>query len=163
MIVLVGFMGAGKTVVGRLLAAELGLRFVDVDTVVAQRELRSIGEIFSHDGEAAFRAMESAAAAEALNGPDAVVSLGGGALTDPHTRALLETATVVHLDVTFEEAIRRVGHDEGRPMLARDPERLFNERLATYRDVADVTIETDGTTPEEVARDVKVRLTSAAR
>ena len=163
MIVLVGFMGAGKTVVGGLLAAELGLRFVDVDMVVAQRALRTIDEIFRLDGEAAFRTMEAAAAEEALTGPDAVVSLGGGALGDDRTRALVTSATVVHLDVSYDEAMRRVGHDERRPMLTRDPKRLFDERLATYRDAADVTIVTDGKTPEEVARDLKVRLTSAAR
>lgn len=163
MIVLVGFMGAGKTVVGRLLAAELGLRFVDTDTVVAQRALHTIDEIFRLEGEAAFRALERASAAEALRGPDAVVSLGGGALGDPQTRALVADAIVVHLDVGYEEAMRRVGHDHRRPMLQRDPEGLYQEREAAYRDVADVTVPTDGRTPEEIARDLKTRLSTATR
>ena len=78
MIVLVGFMGAGKTTVGRLLASGLGLRFADSDLVIEQRRGRSIREIFAEDGEASFRSAEHEALAELMRGPDAVVAAGGG-------------------------------------------------------------------------------------
>jgi shikimate kinase/3-dehydroquinate synthase len=79
MVVLVGFMGAGKTTVGHLLAEKLGLPFVDSDLVIEQRERRSVREIFDRDGEPAFRALEHRIVAELLDGPAAVLALGGGA------------------------------------------------------------------------------------
>ncbi|MDQ4125487.1 MAG: shikimate kinase, partial [Actinomycetota bacterium] len=106
MIVLVGFMGAGKSTVGRALAQRLRLPFVDVDAVVEARAGASIRELFEREGEAAFRRLEGEATRETLRGPDAVVALGGGALGDPAVTTALEWATVVHLDVSFGEAMR---------------------------------------------------------
>ena len=122
MIVLVGFMGAGKTTVGHLLAAELGLPFADSDQVIEQRAGRLIREIFAEDGEAAFRALEHQVIAELLDGPNLVLALGGGAAEHPGTRGTLAShprAQVVHLQVGYAQALRRVGGDGGRPMLAR--------------------------------------------
>ncbi len=163
MIVLVGFMGAGKSSVGSALARALGLRFVDTDQVVVQRALRSISEIFEQEGEAGFRRREREVAAEALSGVDAVVSLGGGAVVDPHIRELLEPATVVHLDVGFAEALRRVGDDQGRPMLQRDTEELYRTRDPLYREVADVRVVTEGRTADEVTAEVVGLLTKDDR
>ena len=163
MIVLVGFMGAGKSSVGSGLAKVLGLRFVDTDQVVAQRALRTIPEIFEREGEAGFRTRERDVATEALSGVDAVVSLGGGAIVDREIRALAANGTVVHLDVSLAEALRRVGDDPRRPMLQRDTDELYRTRDVLYREVADVTVVTDGRTVEEVVAELSGRLTEAGR
>ena len=89
MIVLVGFMGAGKTTVGHLLSARLGVPFVDSDLVIEQRSGRPVRQIFAEDGEPAFRALEHEVIAGLLDGPDAVLAVGGGAAEHPGTRALL--------------------------------------------------------------------------
>ena len=158
-IVLVGFMGAGKTSVGRLLAARLGVPFVDTDLEVEARARRSIAEIFAENGEIAFRSFEREVVAAALSGPDAVVSVGGGALGDPATRAALEWATVIHLDVSFMEAMRRIADGASeRPMLAGDPKALFDERRALYQNAADLVVATDARTADEVAGDIAGRL-----
>jgi shikimate kinase len=83
MIVLIGFMGAGKTTVGHLLAERLGLPFMDTDLVIEQRTRRSVRDIFGTDGETAFRELEHTVTAELLAGPDAVLALGGGAVLHP--------------------------------------------------------------------------------
>jgi shikimate kinase len=88
-IVLVGFMGAGKTTVGHLLAARLGLPFADSDQVIEQRARRPVRQIFAEDGEPTFRALEHQVIAELLDGPALVLALGGGAAEHPLTRALL--------------------------------------------------------------------------
>lgn len=154
MIVLVGFMGAGKTTVGRLLAAHRGSAFVDTDDLIAARAGASIEDIFATAGEGAFRELEREVVAEVLAGPDAVVALGGGALGDPATCAALEWTTVVHLSVSFAEAMRRVAGGSGRPLLAGDPKELFEERRVTYERVGTVRVDTDGKTPEEVAAEI---------
>ena len=166
MIVLVGFMGAGKTTVGRALAGLCGLPFTDTDATTEAHARMSILEIFDAWGEEGFRRLERAAVSEALARPDGVVALGGGALADPRTRAAFEgrhDVTVVHLDVSFDEAMRRIGPDQARPMLAAtDPRVLYEGRRAVYQDAASFTICTDGSRPEEVARAIASRLGRAA-
>ncbi|HEX2294792.1 MAG TPA: 3-dehydroquinate synthase, partial [Actinomycetota bacterium] len=158
MIVLVGFMGAGKSTVGRALAERLRLPFVDVDSLVEVRAGVSIPELFERDGEAVFRRLESETAQEALRGPESVVALGGGALGDPAVTTALQWATVVHLDVSFGEAMRRVGDARTRPMLGRgDPRALFDARRDAYARAADVVVAVDGRTPDEVAEEVALR------
>lgn len=155
MIVLVGFMGAGKSTVGRLVAAHTGLPFIDTDEVMERTQRASIAQLFTRAGEVAFRTLEREAAAEVLAGRDAVIALGGGALGDPATCALLEWHTVVHLDVTYPEAMRRVGKDPGRPMLhVDDPKALYEQRKTVYARHADHRIATDGRTPADVATEV---------
>ena len=152
MIVLIGFMGAGKSTVGRMLADELGLPFVDTDEVIERSEGRAVQEIFEQDGEGRFRTLEKEAVTHALGGPDAVVAVGGGAIHDPTTRAALEWHTVIHLDVSYPEAMRRVGQDPGRPLLHfADPKALFDERAPVYERVARHVIDTTGVAPEEAA------------
>lgn len=155
MIVLVGFMGAGKTTTGRALADRLRLPFVDVDALVEARAGVSISELFARDGEAAFRRLESEVAREALGGPEAVVALGGGALGDPAIATALEWATVVWLDVSFGEAMRRVGRSTARPMLGRgDPRSLYDSRRPAYERAADVTVSVDRRTPAGVVEEI---------
>jgi shikimate kinase len=150
-IVLVGFMGAGKTTVGRLLASHLGLPFLDSDEVIVDRAGRPIARIFADDGEPAFRQLEHEVIADLLQGPAVVLALGGGAVHHPGTRALLADVEVVHLRVSYAEAMNRVGGDRGRPMLARpDIVQLYQDRSPLYAAVATRTVDADGTTPDEL-------------
>lgn len=155
MIVLVGFMGAGKTSVGRAVAARLGLPFVDIDERIEAAAGQEIPQIFAIGGEPAFRALEEAVVKETLGGGDAVVALGGGSIEAADIPALLEDADVVYLRVTVEEALRRVGDPSLRPMLARhDPAQLLSRRAPLYEAIADVTVEVDGRSLEQVVDDV---------
>lgn len=158
MIVLVGFMGAGKSTVGRLLAERLGCAFADSDSLIEARAGAAIKDIFGRAGEDAFRALESDVVAEALMGGSGVVALGGGALGDAATRAALAEAMVVHLEVSFEEAMRRVGSDDSRPLLAADPGGLYEARRSVYAAAADVVVATDQRAPEDVAAEVAGQL-----
>ena len=139
-IVLVGFMGSGKTTVGRELARQLELPFADLDYLIEIAERRSIADIFAHDGEAAFRDIEHRELARAI--PGGVLALGGGAYVQERNRELLRgRATVVWLDVPFERALRRVAGAGHRP-LAKDPEKfaeLYAARRSAYAE-ADATI-----------------------
>ncbi len=166
MIVLVGFMGAGKTTVGTLLAARLGLPFTDSDQVVEERAGRPIRHIFSQDGEPAFRALEHDVIAGLLDGPPLVLALGGGAPGHPPTRERLAAdpaAQIVHLHVGYEQALERVGGDAGRPLLARpDLPALYRRRLPLYAGVATLTVPTDGRRPEAICEDLLARLERAS-
>ncbi len=159
MIVLVGFMGAGKTTVGNLLAVRLGLPFADSDQVIEDCAGRSIRQIFAEDGEPAFRALEHRVIAELLDGPELILALGGGAAEDAGTRSRLGSVQVVYLQVGYEQALLRVGGDRGRPMLARPGlAALYRRRLPIYTEVATLTVPTDGRRPETISEDVMVRL-----
>jgi shikimate kinase len=162
-VVLVGFMGAGKSTVGRILARRLGVQFVDSDEVLTARTGRTPREIFAADGEPAFRALEREVVAELLGSrPARVVALGGGATEDARTRSVLRGARVVHLEVSHGEVLARVGNDPGRPVLTRpDLPELHRNRLAAYREVAYAVVRTDGLTPDEVADAVLAALTTA--
>jgi len=158
-IVLVGFMGAGKTTVGHLLAERLGLPFLDSDLVIEQRTGCSIKQFFAENGEPAFRALESRVICELVDGSEAVLALGGGAAGHPDTVTRLKSAQVIYLQVSYEEAMLRVAGDQYRPMLARPGlEDLYRHRLSVYDTVATLTVATDGRRPEAVSRDVLDRL-----
>jgi shikimate kinase / 3-dehydroquinate synthase len=154
-VVLVGFMGAGKTTVGRILAERLGLSFVDSDVFLEHRSGRSIKDIFAAEGEAFFRELEHRTIAELVRGEDAVLALGGGALGDRRTRGILRDAPVVYLRVGYAEAMKRVRNDEFRPMLRRpDLETVYQARLPAYEDAADFTVDTADRRPDEVALEI---------
>jgi shikimate kinase len=162
-IVVVGFMGAGKTTVGGLLAAKLGIPFTDSDYVIEDRAGRPIREIFADDGEPAFRALEHHVIADLLSGQDIVLALGGGAVGPAQTRKLLTSVglPVVYLRVSYAEALARVGGDGGRPMLARsDIADVYAGRQAAYSSVATVTVDVDGRSPEDITADILTRLGS---
>ncbi|HEX2822508.1 MAG TPA: shikimate kinase, partial [Streptosporangiaceae bacterium] len=160
MIVLVGFMGAGKTTIGGLLAARLELSFADSDQVIEQRAGRPVQQIFAEDGEPAFRALEHQVIADLLDGPEMIIALGGGAAEHPQTQAKLGLgAEVVYLQVGYDQALRRVGPDAGRPMLARpDLAALYERRLPVYARIATLTVRTDGRHPETVTDDILTRV-----
>jgi shikimate kinase / 3-dehydroquinate synthase len=163
-IVLVGFMGAGKTTVGRLLAGKLGLPFIDLDTVIEERSGQPIQQIFAEKGEPVFRDIEHETVAGLLGGPDAVLALGGGAVEHPKTRELLCCANVVYLHVGYSAALLRVGGDDARPMLRRaDLEAIYQRRLPAYEAVSTLTVATDGREPEAVSRDIIEQLPGRRR
>ncbi|WP_052850819.1 shikimate kinase [Streptomyces avicenniae] len=153
--VLVGPPGSGKSTVGALLAGRLGRTVRDTDADVERTAGKPISEIFIDEGEAHFRALEADAVRAALTGHDGVVSLGGGAVLDAGTRALLAGLPVVFLDVPLAEAMKRVGLDVSRPLLAVNPRQrwraLMEERRPLYTEVARAVVTTADRTPDEVA------------
>ncbi|MFF8728652.1 shikimate kinase [Streptomyces sp. NPDC015171] len=155
-VVLIGPMGVGKSTVGRLLAEHLGVGYRDTDEDIVTAEGRTIAEIFVDEGEPAFRALEKAAVRAALAGHDGVVALGGGAVLDADTRALLAGQRVVYLSMEVEEAVKRTGLYVARPLLAVNPRKQWRElmeaRRHLYEEVATAVVPTDGRTPEEVAQ-----------
>lgn len=158
--VLVGFMGAGKTTVGHIIAERLGQPFVDSDVLIEQRLGRNIRDIFMAEGEAYFRELEHATVVDLVRGPEAVIALGGGAVEDPRTRAVLRNARVVYLRVGYDEAMSRVGGDRYRPLLHRpDLDEVYKRRLPVYEDLSAFTIDTDGRRPEAIALEVLSELT----
>jgi len=151
--VIVGAPGSGKSTVGALLAERLGVAFRDVDAVIVERSGRSISEIFTDDGEPAFRALEEEITAELLPLPG-VLSLGGGAILSATTRAALRGHLVVWLKVGLAQSVKRVGLDTARPLLLGNLRgqllKLLNERAELYREVATEVIDTDHNTAAEV-------------
>jgi shikimate kinase len=147
-IVLVGMMGAGKTAIGRRLAAELGWPFADADVEIEIAAGTSIANIFAEIGEAAFRQSERQVIARLVNGPCQVLALGGGAFMDPQTRALVKERTLsiwlrAHLDTLVERTSRR----QNRPLLRGvDPRTklaaLLEERAPVYAQ-ADLIVDSD--------------------
>jgi shikimate kinase len=158
-VVLVGFMGAGKTTVGHIMAEQLGLPFVDSDVLIEQRAGRDIRDIFRTEGEPYFRELEHQTAAGLVRGPEAVIALGGGAVEDPRTQAVLRRARVVYLRVSYDEALARVRSDEFRPMLHRpDLDEVYKRRVPVYEDLSVLTVDTAGRPPGAVALDALTRL-----
>ncbi|MFE3187330.1 shikimate kinase [Streptomyces violascens] len=158
LVVLVGPMGSGKSTVGALLAGRLGVSYRDTDADIVAAGGRTVSDIFVEDGEPHFRALERAAVRAALVEHTGVLALGGGAVLDEGTRALLMPYPVVYLSMDVEEAVRRVGLNTARPLLAVNPRRQWRElmeaRRHLYTEVARAVVVTDGRTPEEVAQAV---------
>ncbi|MEU9449516.1 shikimate kinase [Streptomyces sp. NPDC048277] len=156
MVVLVGPMGVGKSTVGQLLAERLGVGYRDTDEDIVAAEGRAIADIFVEEGEPAFRAIEKWAVHTALAGHEGVLALGGGAILDADTRALLAGQRVVYLSMDVEEAVKRTGLNTARPLLALNPRKQWRElmeaRRHLYEEVATAVVPTDGRTPEEVTQ-----------
>jgi len=158
-VVLIGFMGSGKSSVGRELARRFGAPFVDVDERIESAAGCPIRDLFSREGEPAFREREKAALREALSVKGCVIATGGGAFADEENRLLLRSyAPVVYLEAAVEVLLERLAGDLGRPLLrGGDREEVVREllsrRVSGYR-TADVTVRTDGRTVEEVAGQV---------
>jgi len=165
-IVLIGPMGSGKTTVGGLVAERLGTAVRDTDHDVEATAGREISEIFVDDGEAAFRALERAAVAEALATHDGVLALGGGAVLDPETRDLLAGHDVVFLRVGLSDAVKRVGLGTSRPLLLGNVrgriKTLLDERTPVYESVATLSVETDGREPQDIADEIVAALGARA-
>jgi shikimate kinase len=157
-------MGAGKTTVGGLLAEAWGVGFRDTDQDVEAAAGKSVQDIFVDEGEQEFRARERAAVADALAGHDGVLALGGGAVLDPATRALLTGHRVVFLRVGISDAAQRVGLGVARPLLLGNVrgrvKQLIEERTPVYERLATYVVDTDGLSPEQVAAAVEVVMVS---
>jgi shikimate kinase len=157
---LVGFMGAGKSTVGRALAAQLGWSFVDLDTEIERSQKMSVRDIFSKSGEVHFRQIEREQLKNLSGRPRVVIALGGGAIVDPENRLIIDsTGTSVWLNVPFDTAARRVSMDGTRPLF-KDPEhaeRLYETRLPIYR-LARIHVLADNRPPAEIAGEVAMRL-----
>jgi shikimate kinase len=156
-VLLIGMMGAGKSVVGAMVASRLGCPHLDSDRLVEQRTGTTVARIFEEQGEAAFRAEEAAALAEAVGaiGP-VVISVAAGAVLSADNRALLRQAgLVVWLRASIPTLAQRVTGGEHRPLLAGDRlarlTELYAERYSYYGQLADTVIDVDALTPEEVA------------
>jgi shikimate kinase len=162
---LIGPPGAGKTTVGGLLAELLRVEFTDTDAVIETVAGKPVSDIFVEDGEQVFRALERAAAAQAIAGHRGVLGLGGGAVLDQATQELLAGQRVVYLETGFSEAARRVGMDRPRPLLLGNPRArlrtLLEERLPIYRKLAWLTVPTDGRDPGEIAAEIAAQLAAA--
>jgi len=163
-VAIVGYMGSGKTTVGRLLARRTGRDFVDLDAEISRAAGRTIPEIFAEGGEDRFRDLEYSALVSALDRRDpAVISCGGGAILRPENRAALRQTPTVFLSEDVDVLFART-RDPNRPLRGgsrEDFSRRYAERLPLYREVADFEVRADGrgaaNVAEEVARWLRTR------
>jgi shikimate kinase len=164
--VLVGLPGSGKSTIGRRLAKAMGVTMLDTDVAIEQTTGRTIADIFATDGEPEFRRVEEEVVRSALQTHDGVLSLGGGAVTTPGVREALAGHTVIYLEISAAEGIRRTGGSTVRPLLA-GPDRaaryreLMAARVPLYRRVATLRINTNRRNPGAVVRHIVSRLESA--
>lgn len=170
-VILIGPPAAGKSSVGALLAAELGVPFADTDDLVAAAAGKPVGDIFVEDGEAVFRELERAAVARGLEtlgasgapGRDGgVLALGSGAVLDPDVRRMISGRPIVYLEAGFAAVAKRTGMDRPRVVIPGNPRgmlrAMLEERRPVYADLASITVPTDDMAPEEVAADLAKRL-----
>lgn len=164
--VLVGLPGSGKSTIGRRLAKALGLTLLDTDAAIEETTGRTIADIFATDGEAEFRRIEEEVIRSALQTHDGVLSLGGGAVTTPGVREALAGHTVIYLEISAAEGVRRTGGSTVRPLLA-GPDRaekyksLMEVRVPLYRRVATLRVNTNRRNPGAVVRHIVTRLEKA--
>ena len=156
--ILIGPPGAGKSTVGPLLAARLGVSFTDTDAEVEVTANKPVSDIFVEDGEPAFRELERAAVVRVLEGSAGVVAVGGGAVLDPRTQARLAGHPVVYLQTGFAAAAKRVGLSQARPLLIGNPRAtlkiLLDQRIPVYQRLATITVGTDDREPGEIAAEI---------
>lgn len=162
-IFLVGFMGAGKTTVGRALAEHLECDFFDLDALIEANAGRSVQAIFSELGEAEFRRLEHEAIRDCGNRFRAVIALGGGAYVSAENRAFVRTmGQTIWLDCPLEICLRRISGDNSRPMLGGNKE--MGELLEARRDayaMADIVVQTGELSPDRLAEQIAQVIRSA--
>jgi shikimate kinase len=162
-IVLIGFMGAGKSTVGPILAARLGFEWVDTDAVIEKRAGAPVARLFHDRGEAAFRSLESEVLEELTQRTRIVIATGGGAPVQERNREFFTRgARVFHLRVSLESVWERTGSDPRRPLLSRgdaEVRHLFEARARIYESLG-VPVETDGRSPVAVAEEIMSLLTN---
>ena len=159
MITLTGFMGSGKTTVGKVLADFLGCPFMDLDDLVVKKAGKSIPDIFAQDGEPAFRQLEAQVlrkTVEKYAESTAVLALGGGGVLAPASAALLRDKTVcIYLRATLETLLARLeGETAGRPLADASLAERLASREPIYEKTAHVIVDTDGLSPDEVADEI---------
>jgi shikimate kinase len=161
---IVGFMGAGKTTVGRRLAHLLDCPFIDLDDVIEARTQKTVREIFAEFGEAHFRELEREAIQACCRLQNTVIALGGGAYVAEENREILrEIGKTIWLDCPLEVCLSRIASDGVRP-LAKSPEEmrdLLNKRLSAYAQ-ADIVLPVDRKSAEEIAEEIMEVLSNSA-
>lgn len=158
-----GMPGSGKSTIGRRLAKAMGVTLLDTDTKIVETTGRTIADIFSNDGEKEFRRIEEEVVRAALAEHDGIVSLGGGAITSQGVREALAGHTVIFLEISAAEGIRRTTGGTVRPLLAGgDPAQRYRElmaqRVPLYRRVATIRVNTNRRNPGAVVRHIVARL-----
>lgn len=165
-VILIGPPGAGKSTVGSRIAGLLGVGFRDTDADIERATKRTIPEIFVEDGEPVFRALEREAVSLAVGEHEGVLSLGGGAIMDPNTEAVLTGHPVVFLDVSLRAATPRVGLNKSRPLLLGNPRaqwlKLMETRRPVYERIARWKVLTDDRDKVEIAHEIVNLLSSEA-
>lgn len=161
--VLIGLPGSGKSTIGRRLAKAMGLTLLDTDAAIEEKTGRTIADIFANDGEPEFRRIEEEVIREALANHDGILSLGGGAVTTPGVREALAGHTVIFLEISAAEGVRRTSGSTVRPLLAGPDHaekyrKLMNDRVPLYRRVATLRINTNRRNPGAVVRHIVARL-----
>ena len=161
--VLIGMPGSGKSTIGRRLSKSLGVALLDTDAVIEQTTGRTIPDIFSEDGEKEFRRIEEQVIRDTLASHDGVLSLGGGAITSPGVREALSGHTVVYLEISAAEGVRRTGGATIRPLLAGGDRAekfraLMSQRVPLYRRAATIRVNTNRRNPGAVVRYIVSRL-----
>jgi shikimate kinase len=169
-IVLIGPPTAGKSSVGALLAAALGVPFADTDTLVATVADKPVSDIFIDDGELVFREFERGAVARGLDAvrpAGGILALGSGAVLDPDVRRMLAGQVIVYLEAEFATVAKRIGMDRPRVVMPGNPRgqlrTMLEERRPVYAELATLTVPTDDLAPEEVAADLAKRLRAGDR
>jgi shikimate kinase len=156
-IALIGFMGSGKTTVGRLVASRLGFRFLDLDTLIVENARKSIREIFDEDGEEVFRQIETETLYSLREMHRLVIATGGGAPIRQENQEFFENlASTFYLEVSYNEFFKRTGQDHARPLLDRTDKQLrtlYKSRLPIYRGLGQRII-TDSKKPEDIAAEI---------
>lgn len=157
-IVLIGFMGSGKTTVSKLLAEKTKSQLIEMDDeIVKNSGRRSVIEIFEKDGEAHFRKLETDLAKSLIESDSIIISSGGGVVTIPETiENLRKNSKTIFLETSFDEIAQRLEGDSTRPLfqnreLAKE---RFENRKSLYHKYADVIIQTDGKTPEAIISEI---------
>lgn len=159
-IVLIGPPGSGKSSVGKVLASEMNMEFIDTDLEIESKVGKKIGEIFLEKGEHWFRQIERQVVLDSLEVDGAVIALGGGSILDSDVQEKLKNeSSVVYLEVSISNAAPRVGFNTERPLLLANPRqqwlKLFEERRAIYEALGRIKFSTDNKKPRESALALK--------
>lgn len=160
-VVLIGFMGAGKTAVGKSLAQHLSSSFIDTDHLIEKRTGKQIKEIFAEQGEEAFRKLETETVKEVSEKEDQVIAVGGGAvLREENVQALKKNGVLVYLKADLAILFERTKGTQKRPLLEvpspkEEIERLLSIREGVYQEVADIIIDTSALSVPEVVSEVE--------
>ena len=155
-VILIGPMGSGKTTIGSLLAEKLGLAFRDTDHLIEEREEKPVSQIFLDQGEDAFRAIEKRVLRDELLTDGTVLSLGGGAPISIDAQSALRAISsyIIFLDISLSTVVPRIGFNRDRPLLLNNPrgqwQTLMEARRPIYEALADVTINVDDKSEEEI-------------
>jgi len=163
-VALYGFMGVGKSTVGKALSERLGYGFVDMDEMIERRAGMKIKDIFAAEGEKGFRALEKKVARMVAEKDRHVIACGGGAVLDPeNAEALSRNSVLILLTASIDEIVERTRGSDERPLLNVDDARaeaeaLLRERMPRYLEAADLVIDTTGASPTQLAAEIEAAL-----